>query len=270
MPTARLALPYPVLANSANVPADITALANALDSLAVWGQGTLAARPAAVGTTGRIYYATDNGHVYVNTGTAWVDIGPNVVGPDSITAAMIAPDAVGSSELANDSVDTAAIQALAVTNAKIAALSVDGGKIAASLKPSGGAGGATEALRALGTAAGTALAGDAAVATPVTAVSGFAKQQTQTYTITAPVAGTYVLEFGCGYVDTVSQGSTKTLSSNKGGNVSYSDTGGGGGIGFVASAICTAGEVITITCNHVAGSAIMTLYECFAKLTRKA
>jgi len=89
---------------------------------------------------------------------------------DAITAAMISPNAIGASELADASVDTAAIIDAAVTTlkildgnvtlAKLAAASVDTTKIANSLKPSGGAANATEALRALGTTAGTAAAGD--------------------------------------------------------------------------------------------------------------
>lgn len=158
--TTRLGLPYPVLAGSANVPADLQALANAIDIAAVYSQGTFAARPAAVGINGRIYWATDTGHLYLSTGTAWIDLGPNAIGPDSITAAMIAADAIGTSELANDSVDTLAIQVGAVTNARLGALAVDSSKVAASLKPSGGAATSAEALRALGTTAGTALAGN--------------------------------------------------------------------------------------------------------------
>lgn len=158
--TARLALPTPTLSEAADVPASMLALATALDQSGQWGQGTLAARPAAIGVTGRLYFATDEQKLYINTGTAWVSIGPSVSGIDSITAFEIAMDAVGASELANNAVDTAAIVDGAVTTAKIGALAVDTTKIAASLKPSGGAGGGTEALRALGVVVGTAAAGD--------------------------------------------------------------------------------------------------------------
>ena len=158
--TARLALPTPTLSEAADVPASMLALAQALDTLALWSQGTLAARPAAVGTAGRLYYASDTGHFYVNTGTAWIDVGPTVVTTDSITANEIAANSIGTSELADNAVDTAAIQAGAVTNSKIAALAVDATQLASSLKPSGGAGAATEALRTLGLGAGQAMPGN--------------------------------------------------------------------------------------------------------------
>lgn len=158
--TTRLALPYPTLAEAADGPAAFQALAAAIDNAAIWSFGTLAARPAASGIAGRMYYATDTGHFYVNTGTAWIDIGPSVLSTDSVTAVEIAANAVGSSELADNAVDTNALQALAVTNAKLASGAVDAAVIAATLKPSGGAGAGTEALRALGLSAGLAMPGD--------------------------------------------------------------------------------------------------------------
>lgn len=161
--TARLALPTPLLTEAADVPASMLALALALDACAVWGRGTLAARPAAAGTEGRLYFGTDTGHFYVNTGTAWVDIGPSVISPDSVTANEIAPNAIGSSELADASVDTGALIDGSVTTNKLLDAAVTAAKIAAALKPSGGAGAGTEALRALGSAAGTAMPGDQVV-----------------------------------------------------------------------------------------------------------
>lgn len=69
--TSRLALPYPVSTDPADVPADLLALANKLDPLAaVFAQGTLAARPAAA-VPGRLYYDTTTPALWYDTGTAW-------------------------------------------------------------------------------------------------------------------------------------------------------------------------------------------------------
>lgn len=163
--TARLGIPTPLLAEAADVPASTLAMAQALDNLAIWGQGTLAARPAASGATGRLYYATDNGLLYISTGTAWVTIGPSVTSPGSIGSAEIADNAVGATELADNAVDTNAIINLAVTTGKLADGSVTEPKLAAALKPSGGAGAATEALRALGLGVGQAMPGNQSIVT---------------------------------------------------------------------------------------------------------
>lgn len=168
--TSRLTLPYPQLSDNADVPEDLGALANAIDVAVVYGQGLLASRPASSGGSpgiqGRIYYATDNGHLYYDMGTGWVDIGPTVVGEDSITAFELAPDSVTSVELrdstttdANRAVTTDHIRDSAVTNPKLGSAAVTAAKVADSLKPSAGAGASTEALRALGTEAGKAAAG---------------------------------------------------------------------------------------------------------------
>jgi hypothetical protein len=74
--TARLALPYPASTDTADVPRDMAALANALDTNVSYdAQGTLSARPAA-GLRGRYYYATDIGVLSRDTGTGWVDVNP--------------------------------------------------------------------------------------------------------------------------------------------------------------------------------------------------
>lgn len=73
--STRLALPYPVATDTADVPRDIKALTDKLDpNTAVDYQGTLAARPAA-GTVGRYYYATDTQTLYRDTGSAWAAVG---------------------------------------------------------------------------------------------------------------------------------------------------------------------------------------------------
>src|SRR4051812_11931839 len=71
--TTRLALPYPALTDTADVPRDISALATALDVAATYAEGTLVGRPAA-GLRGRIYRATDTGQVFLDNGAAWVTL----------------------------------------------------------------------------------------------------------------------------------------------------------------------------------------------------
>ena len=73
--TSRLALPYPIATDPADVPADMLALANKLDpATSVFGQGLASARPAAA-VAGRFYYATDTGALTWDTGTAWKLVG---------------------------------------------------------------------------------------------------------------------------------------------------------------------------------------------------
>jgi hypothetical protein len=80
--TTRSVLPYPVPADSNNVPADMQRLAQAIDNiLTSFSQGTLANRPA-FGTAGRVYAATDTGppvSVYYDTGAAWVFLNTSVL-----------------------------------------------------------------------------------------------------------------------------------------------------------------------------------------------
>lgn len=75
--TTRLDLPYPELPDPADVPADMLALAQALDDTAVVSQGILANRPASA-LEGFFYYATDDGHLYYDTGSTWLDTTPTV------------------------------------------------------------------------------------------------------------------------------------------------------------------------------------------------
>src|SRR5262245_10002923 len=158
--SARLGIPYPTLSSPADVPADILALVNSLDSrVVIYSQGTLAARPPSSagtpGLAGRMYLQTDVSpqHLWVDTGTGWVDVGP--------ASAFTIPDgSISTIKLADSAVTDVKLAALAVTTAKLADGAVDGSKVAASLKPSGGAVNSVEALRALGTTPGTAAAGD--------------------------------------------------------------------------------------------------------------
>lgn len=154
--TTRGALRYPLLADTPDVPRDIQNLANDVASLMmIYGQGTFASRPTSTvgtpGVSGRSYYGTDTGHYYYDFGTGWTDIGP--------TATSLTPNSVTSVELADNAVDLAAMQDNSVSAAEIVDGSVGTAEIANALKPSAGAGAATESLRALGTAAGTAAAG---------------------------------------------------------------------------------------------------------------
>jgi microcystin-dependent protein len=78
-PTPRLSLPVPAEDDPADVPADLSKLAVALDSggsgsvtggVAFDNQGVLSSRPAP-GVRGRYYFATDLGVLYRDDGTAW-------------------------------------------------------------------------------------------------------------------------------------------------------------------------------------------------------
>lgn len=151
--TSRLALPSPANTDAVAVPADILALAQALDPIAVtFDAGTLASRPAA-GTSGRLWYATNTGVLSWDTGAAWIDVNPSGVVDGAANVGTLR------------TLGAAALQAAAGNDARLSDqrvptdASVTAAKVAAALKPSAGAGGSTEALRALGTAAGTAAAG---------------------------------------------------------------------------------------------------------------
>ena len=74
--TTRAGMPYPVPDDTVDVPRDVKAVADKLETdMAIDAQGTIAARPAA-GKRGRYYWATDQGVAYRDDGTAWSAIGP--------------------------------------------------------------------------------------------------------------------------------------------------------------------------------------------------
>lgn len=91
-----------------------------LDVGGVVYKGTLAARPAA-GLFGRFYEATDNAHLYFDTGTGWIDL-VAAIAAGSVTAAMLAAGAASGNigalggvlagSLPNPSFSTAAIAEL--------------------------------------------------------------------------------------------------------------------------------------------------------------
>lgn len=161
--------PNPNRSDTADVPRDIGALVTAVEADVIYGQGTLAARPNSTagtpGIVGRIYAATDQTpHAfYWDYGTGWDALG------------TLAAGSVGTTQLADDSITGGALGAGVkikqativggnlvndtITATQIAAQGVGVAELTDTIKPSAGASGATEALRALGTAAGTAAAG---------------------------------------------------------------------------------------------------------------
>lgn len=161
--TPRWAVPYPAAADAPNGPAQMQAIAEKVDQAAIYGQGTLAARPTSSGGSpgiqGRVYWATDVQTLYWDFGTGWVAIGPSVIADGNITEPKYATDSVSQRALANDSVGAPEIIADSVGTSELAPGAVTDVEVAASLKPSGGAGAGTEALRALGNAAGQAAPG---------------------------------------------------------------------------------------------------------------
>lgn len=157
--TTRLGIPYPALTDAADVPADMHDLASNLDSkTAIFGQGTFATRPvsslASPGVQGRFYFATDTSTLYYDTGTGWSAVTPP-------TAVADGPAATATLR----SLGTGALQAAAGNDSRLSDQrvpqdgSVTAAKVSTGLKPSAGASGGTEALRALGTSAGQAAAG---------------------------------------------------------------------------------------------------------------
>lgn len=128
-------------ADTADIPRDIAALVAALEVDLVYGQGTLTARPTSTpgtpGLEGRLYVATDlTPHVaYYDYGTGW----------DALNG--IAAGGVRGSDAAD-------------VQREILQGSIRRVDLHAHLKPSGTAAAGDEALRALGTTAGTAAAGN--------------------------------------------------------------------------------------------------------------
>lgn len=86
--TTRWALPYPNLAAVADVPADIQALATALDDVGKDDQGLLAARPVSTvgspGKKGRYWWSTDVARLSRDNGTGWDDVGGDRLGANGI------------------------------------------------------------------------------------------------------------------------------------------------------------------------------------------
>lgn len=168
--------PNPNRADTADVPRDFLAVINALEIDIVYGQGTLAARPA-FGLQGRIYCASDQTpkQFFWDNGTGWDPIG-------ALTAGSIRGSTTGD------------------VQQEILQGSVRRIDLSAQLKPSGTAVAADEALRALGATASTAAAGNDArlsdtrvpTAGSVTAASGAAGAFAgQSYGTVFPTTGLY-------------------------------------------------------------------------------
>lgn len=158
--SSRFGIDHPLGTEAPDIDGDILKIVNALESLgAQYGQGTLAARPTSTpgspGKQGRFYIVTsgaETGQLHYDHGTGWLHLNPDTgVTPDSITAVELAPNAVTATELASGAVSVAA---------KIVDGIITAAKLVSGLKPSEGAGAGTEALRALGTGAANAAAGN--------------------------------------------------------------------------------------------------------------
>lgn len=147
--TTRLGLPFSQGTDLASTIDDtMEALAEAVAAgVLVYDEGTLDSRPSA-GTVGRVYRATDTNQLDWDTGSTWVHILPAA---GSIGNAHLAPETITNSRIS----PTAGIQ-----GTKLADATVGPEKLTAALKPSGSADAATEALRALGTTASKAAAGN--------------------------------------------------------------------------------------------------------------
>jgi hypothetical protein len=102
--TSRLSLPYPQSTDAPNGPAQIEALANALDAVVPgWYSGTAANRSTVVSSPklGNHYWETDTGKLDYYNGTTWIQLG--VVNTSAGTIAGVgASNAAGSSGLAAD------------------------------------------------------------------------------------------------------------------------------------------------------------------------
>lgn len=153
--TTRWGLPYPLLTDTADVPRDIAALANALDNIAMDDQGAFSSKPASSSATpgkkGRYYWATDQGILYRDNGAGW--------DPISFSAPVDGDPDVGSLR----TLGTGARQAAAGNDPRLSDQrvpldnSVTAAKVHTSLK--GGAAAGVEALRALGSGPGLAAPG---------------------------------------------------------------------------------------------------------------
>jgi len=96
--TTRLSLPYPGGGDSPDGPAQIGALAQALDNAAIdLAEGTFAARPAA-SIRGRYYYATDVGVLYRDRGSSWMPV--TLEDGQIVNAKVAANAAIAESKLA--------------------------------------------------------------------------------------------------------------------------------------------------------------------------
>ena len=158
--STRYGIDYPLGTETPDVDGDITKVVQGVEALAAqFGQGPLSSRPVSTpgspGKQGRFYVVTsgaETGQLHYDYGTGWIylNVPPSGVAPDSITQTELAANSVGNSELQDN----------AVSAAEIADGQITWWKAATDLKPSQGAGAGSETLRALGTGAGNAAAGN--------------------------------------------------------------------------------------------------------------
>ena len=82
--TSRLSIPYPLSTEAPNGPAQMQAIASALDQATIWAQGILSSRPVSTsgspGIPGRLYLVVgdstpaNNNILWADTGTSWVPV----------------------------------------------------------------------------------------------------------------------------------------------------------------------------------------------------
>jgi microcystin-dependent protein len=95
-PRYQIAYPNPDRSDSADVPRDIGQVVAAVEKSVMYGQGAIAARPVSTsgspGIQGRVYYATDEGLLYWDTGTGWNTVVPAILpGFEAMWAGATAP-----------------------------------------------------------------------------------------------------------------------------------------------------------------------------------
>lgn len=95
--TTRLQIPYPAASDPPNGPAQMQAIAEALDNAAIdLAEGTLSARPVP-SKRGRWYYATDAQTLYRDSGSTWRAV---TLQDNDVTTARIADSAVTNAKVA--------------------------------------------------------------------------------------------------------------------------------------------------------------------------
>lgn len=243
-----------------------THLGGASDAIS-WGtvisQGTFASRPAAAAAnTGYIYIATDTngGTSYRSTGAAWTQMG------QAVSPAASAPQAHASTHLANasDAINWASVHSSGTQAARPGAAAGNAGYIYF----------ATDIGVIYRSTGGTWEVGNAsAAAFSQTPIAYFAGGTTgygnSTYTVSAPAAGTYIVEWGAADLNTAGQGSAGTIACSLAGTatVRYADVSDTGGTGFTVATL-TNGQVVTFTTSISGNATSMT--GVWAKLTRIA
>jgi concanavalin A-like lectin/glucanase superfamily protein len=123
--TTRASIPHPVATDAADVPSDMTAMANAIDAiLPIWLSGLASGRPAA-SKNGRFYWATDTLLLSYDNGSVWTsinaaDLAAAVASQRTLGTGSTQAAAGNDSRLSDQRVPTNG----SVTNAKMAAAAV--------------------------------------------------------------------------------------------------------------------------------------------------